>query len=292
MTGGGEIKQSWTPLKIIQWAVPYLSQKGVQNPRFDAEILIAFALKIDRLKVYLQFDRPLNADELILIREMLKRRSRLEPIQYITGEREFYGSPFKVTPAVLIPRPETELLVELAVEFLKTLPEENRLVLDLGTGSGCIGLSVAKNIPCQIWAVDISKKALEIAEENAQILQISHIHWREGDWFSALKPEDPEQFRVILCNPPYIALPEKDDLPPEVRDFEPFEALFSGQSGLKAYEDLAQNMDKKLLKGGIALLELQAQRADNISAIFRGPKWQERIYPDLQGHPRVLRLNK
>lgn len=292
MTDGEEFHQSWTPLKIIQWAVPYLGQRGVQHPRFDAETLIAFALKIDRLKVYLQFDRPLDAAELDLIREMMKRRSRLEPIQYITGQREFYGLPFAVTRDVLVPRPETELLVELAVEYLKTLPEEKRVVLDLGTGSGCIALSVAKNIPCRVWAVDISGKALEVAKKNGENLKVDSIQWREGNWFSALKPGDPEQFQVILSNPPYIALSEKAGLSPEVRDFEPFEALFSGENGLRDYEVLAGELDQRLLPDGMALFELQANRSDNIAALFRGPKWQETVYPDLQGLARVLKLKK
>ena len=147
----GELKSEkamWTPLKIIQWAVPYLTQKGVSHARFDVECLIAHALKIDRLKVYLQFDRPLDPSELTLIREYLKRRALHEPIQYILGVREFFGHSFKVRPGVLIPRPETEQLVELAIEYLKGIPEENRLVLDLGTGSGCIAISLAKAIPC------------------------------------------------------------------------------------------------------------------------------------------------
>ena len=290
MAAGDELKPSWTPLKIIQWAVPFLSQKGIKNPRFDAETLIASALKIDRLKVYLQFDRPLDPDELALIREMMRRRSKMEPIQYITGQREFYGLPFKVSPAVLIPRPETELLVELALEYLKNLPEEKRRVLDLGTGSGCIGLSLAKNIACQVWAVDISKPALEIAQENADRLGIEGIQWREGDWFSALRPEDPGQFEVILSNPPYIALTEKEALDQEVKDFEPFEALFSGETGLKAYEALAEKLEQRLSREGMALLELQANQSDNISALFEGGQWNKRVYPDLQGLPRVLEL--
>ena len=292
MADADELKQSWTPLKIIQWAVPFLSQKGIPHPRFDAETLIASALKIDRLKVYLQFDRPLDAAELALIREMMRRRSRMEPIQYITGQREFYGLPFKVSPAVLIPRPETELLVELALEYLKNLPEEKRLVLDLGTGSGCIALSLAQNIPCQVWAVDISKPALEVAIENAHHLGIEGILWREGDWFSALKGSDPQRFQLIISNPPYIGWNERGDLSPEVRDFEPPEALFSGDNGLKAYGEIAQDLDGKLNPDGMALFELQANQSDNIKALFEGGPWLESLHQDLQGLPRVLMLKK
>jgi release factor glutamine methyltransferase len=289
MESNADFKPPWTPLKIIQWAVPYLKQKGVKNARFDVESLIAHALNIDRLKVYLQFDRPLNSSELQLIRDLLKRRSQHEPIQYITGQREFFGSPYKVSPSVLIPRPETELLVEKAIDHLKEIPEEKRVVLDLGTGSGCIAISVAKNIFCRIWAVDFSEKALEIARENAANLGVQTIQWRKGAWFSALLPTDPSQFQLIISNPPYIALSEKNELEPEVRDFEPSEALFAGENGLRAYEELSKELKERLILGGSCLLEIHANRYDKVSQLFSG-FWEETLYRDLQGLPFSLNL--
>jgi release factor glutamine methyltransferase len=291
----GELKSEkamWTPLKIIQWAVPYLTQKGVPHARFDVECLIAHALKIDRLKVYLQFDRPLDPSELTLIREYLKRRALHEPIQYILGVREFFGHSFKVRPGVLIPRPETEQLVELAIEYLEGIPEENRLVLDLGTGSGCIAISIAKAIPCRVWAVDISDKALGIARENADNLGVNAIQWRLGSWFSALKDEDLAQFQLILSNPPYISLGEKAQLEEQVRDFEPNEALFGGESGLEAYESLAVSLTQKLKIDGIALLELHADGLSKVLPLFERTGLKGVAYPDLQGHARVLKLQK
>ncbi len=291
MIQGEDSKQPWTPLKIIQWAVPFLSQKGIPNPRFDVEILIAFALKIDRLKVYLQFDRPLGPDELASIREFLKRRATFEPIQYITGQREFYGYRFKVNRDVLIPRPETEMLVEKAIEHLKKIPVERRLILDLGTGSGCIALSIAKSIECKVWAVDFSQKALEIALENAKIMGMESIQWRKGDWFSALLPLDPLEFQVILSNPPYISLGEKEELSHEVKDFEPPEALFAGENGLESYVQIAKKLRERLAEGGVAFLELNANRHDRVIALFNGFRAQN-LYEDLQGIPRVLKLEK
>ena len=288
-----ESKSPWTPLKIIQWAVPYLTQKGILNARFDIEILIAFALQIDRLKVYLQFDRPLDSSELDLIRALVKRRVQHEPIQYITGKREFYGLPFRVSPSVLIPRPETEQLVELAIQYLKGIPEEKRSVLDLGTGSGCIALSILKNLPCQVWAVDISENALNIALENAKELRLEGaVHWRQGNWFSALGGNDPDQFQVIVSNPPYIALNEENELAPEVKEFEPPEALFAGESGMDSYRDLAQSLNKRLVLGGIALIEMHSHRYESISKLFEGPNLKGTLYPDLQGLPRILKLEK
>ncbi len=288
-----ESKSPWTPLKIIQWAVPYLTQKGILNARFDIETLIAFALQIDRLKVYLQFDRPLDSSELDLIRALVKRRVQHEPIQYITGKREFYGLPFRVSPSVLIPRPETEQLVELAIQYLKGTPEEKRIVLDLGTGSGCIALSILKSLSCQVWAVDISENALNIALENAKELSLEGaVHWRQGNWFSALGSNDPDQFQVIVSNPPYIALSEENELAPEVKGFEPPEALFAGESGMDAYRDLAKSLNKRLILGGIALIEMHSNRYESISKLFEGPNLKETLYPDLQGLPRILKLEK
>jgi release factor glutamine methyltransferase len=286
-----ESRSVWTPLKIIQWAVPYLSQKGIPNPRFDVELLISHALKMDRLKVYLQFDRPLDAQELEAIRHLLKRRAEREPIQYIIGRREFFGLDFQVGSGVLIPRPETEQLVEQAIECLKPLSEEERLVLDLGTGSGCIAIAIAKSIPCRVWAVDISQKALELARRNGENLEVGpFIQWRQGHWFEALKPEDPPQFSVITSNPPYIPLGEKADLAPEVMNYEPSEALFAENEGLKAYEEVAQGLKSKLTPNGTVLFEIHANAYDKVSGLLVNLGFKETLYRDLQGHPRVIKI--
>ena len=292
MSEGTGAKEVWTPLKIIQWAVPYLTQKGVANPRMDVELLLAHALHLDRLKVYLQFDRPLDTAELATIRELLKRRSQREPLQYILGQREFFGLNFKVGPGVLIPRPETELLVEGTLKHLEKFPEKKRLVLDLGTGSGCIAIAVAKNIPCQVWAVDQSEKALEMAKLNAQALGLESIEWRQGDWFKALSLVDPSQFAAIISNPPYVSFEEKAELSPEVRDYEPSEALFTEKSGLKAYEDIATGLKDRLLLGGAAFLEIHANGFDKVSRLMAPLGLKETLERDLQGHPRLIKLEK
>ncbi len=281
----------WTPLKILQWAVPFLAKKGIESARFDAECLIAAALQLDRLKVYLQFDRPLDPRELAIIRDYLSRRAQHEPVAYILGQREFYGKPFKVTRDVLIPRPETEHLVEGALGFLKTLPAENRLVLELGVGSGCISISLALNEKAQIWGVDLSDKALKIAEENSQNLGVS-IQWRQGSWFSGLNDTDPAQFQLIVSNPPYIPESERVELAPDILEFEPQMALFSGPSGLEAYEAIAQELWERLLPGGQAYLELHGTRLEAIQKVFEGKPWGVEVLPDLQGLPRVLNLKK
>ncbi len=290
MPEGTGPKEVWTPLKIIQWATPYLAQKGVSSPRLDVELIVARALHFDRLKVYLQFDRPLDPGELATIREMLKRRALREPLQYILGQREFYGLDFSVGAGVLIPRPETELLVECVLKHLEGIPEERRLVLDLGTGSGCIAISISKNIACRVWAVDKSEKALERAQMNARHLGVPAIEWRLGNWFAALKPQDPPQFALIASNPPYIPLQEKAELSPEVRDYEPPEALFAGNDGLKAYEEIAQGLQGRLMPEGAAFFEIHANGYDKVSKILATLGLRETLQRDLQGHPRVFKL--
>lgn len=293
MSEGTEAKEIWTPLKIIQWAVPYLTQKGIESPRLDIELIIAHALHLDRLKVYLQFDRPLDAGELSTIRESLKRRAQREPLQYILGQREFFGLDFKVGLGVLIPRPETELLVEGVLKHLGKMAEEQRLVLDLGTGSGCIAIAVAKNIPCRIWAVDKTKKTLETAELNAQNLGVAQaIEWRQGNWFEALKPDDPPQFAVIASNPPYLSDEEKGELTPEVRDYEPSEALFAEKGGLKAYEEIGNGLKERLLPGGAAFLEIHANGFDKVSKVMAPLGLRATLERDLQSHPRLIKLEK
>jgi release factor glutamine methyltransferase len=282
----------WTPLKVVQWAAPFLSSKGLLTPRLDAEMLVAHALGLDRLKIYLQFDRPLSAEELSLIRSYLIRRSKREPIQYITGAREFFGLNFKVSPSALIPRPETEHLVEKALEFLRELPEKDRNFLDLGTGSGCIAISIALTLPCRGWGVELSEKALELAKENAENLQAPSLTWRLGKWFDALEKEDPGQFPVILSNPPYISDLEKGELDPEVL-YEPSQALFGGVSGLQAYQELAPGLWNRLSPGGRAYLELHADRLDRTLELFDPYPWERReVVRDLQGHSRLLILEK
>jgi release factor glutamine methyltransferase len=177
---------------------------------------------LDTLKLHLHFDRLLKESEVRGIKRLIHRRMKNEPLEYILGEIYFFGLPFKVSPAVLRPRLETGQLVEMALEALAPLPQEKRMVLDLGTGCGNLALAVAKYIPCRVWAVDISPKALRIAKANARRLSVAGaLQWRQGDWFSALTHRDPSRFQVILCNPPYIARSEEGLLNQEITGFEP-----------------------------------------------------------------------
>lgn len=286
-------QEVWTPIKILQWAIPYLSQKGIKTARLDAECLIAHTLGVDRLKVYLQFDRPLNPSELARLKDAMKRRSQREPLQYILGSREFFGHSFKVESGVLIPRPETEHLVETALEYLRSKGWESPKILDIGTGSGCIAISIAKNWPTEVWGVDLSEKALVVAKANAQVLHPNGVyHWRLGNCYQALSPSDPETFQVIVSNPPYLLDGEIGDLDDEIKFFEPEEALFAGIDGLDIYREIAGKLLQKLIPGGVGLIELHSKNVDKIMGVFEGLSGRRRVIPDLQGLPRILCLER
>ncbi len=282
--------EEWNSVKLVQWAGPYLRSKGNPQARLDAEMLVAHVLGTDRLGLYLKFDRPFDSNELSTLRALIKRRAAGEPLAYLLGWREFYGLKFVVTPDVLIPRPETELLVEEALRFLSTLPEAERRVLDLGTGSGCIALAIAQKCACQVWATDLSEKALHVAEQNAAVLGLeSRVLFRRGSWFDALTPEDPRQFSLILSNPPYILPEERKDLDREVLQ-EPEGALFSGPTGMEAYDVIAKALPDYLAPKGAAYFELNDKNADKILALFGKTGRDLEVKLDLQGLKRVLVL--
>ena len=283
----------WTPLRILNWAVPFLKGKGVESPRLDVECLLARVLGCDRLRVYLQFDRPLSPEERATLRDGVARRAKREPLAYLLGEKEFYGLPFIVNRSVLIPRPESEMLVEEARGVLEALPPEGRTILDLGTGSGCLALSLAAAIPdLRVWAVDRSGEALATARKNAQRHGLEdRVAFRQGSWWEALLPSDPAQFAVIVSNPPYISEGERAEIALEILDYEPNEALFAGETGLNDYQAIGMGLEARLAPGGWAFLELNSNLSDKIEALWA--RWEaRRVLRDLQGLPRVLALQK
>lgn len=284
-------KDTWTPLRLLDWSVPFLKGKGVAAARLEVEVMLARALGTDRLGVYLAHDRPLNAAELSVFRDLLTRRARRVPLAYLLGKREFYRLEFEVGKGVLIPRPESEHLVEGARKHLSTLPEGERTALDLGTGSGCLAVALALHGAKRVWAVDSSPRALAFARRNAERHGVAdRVVFREGDWWDALKKEDP-LFAVVVANPPYLTEEEWQDTEPEVRDHEPREALVGGADGLAAYRRIAEGLSARLAPGGRLFLELNEKLKDKITALFGGT-WRVQTHPDLQGLPRVLEAEK
>ena len=272
---------------------------GIPTARLDAELLIAQALGCDRLALYVDLERPLQNEELKRIRELVIRRRQREPVAYILGRREFYGRQFEVTPAVLIPRPETETLVERALQVAAAGPCCR--VLDLCTGSGAIAVTmVAENAQLTVDATDISEQALQVARRNAVRHGVEpRVRFHQGDLFSAL-PRDcasadapgaaPLGFDLIACNPPYIASEQWQQLAPEVAGFEPEIALRAGTGGLDFYRRICAEASDWLRRGGCLLLEVGYDQAGAVSEMLRRSTRFTSVTPfqDLAGIDRVL----
>ena len=250
------MKETWTILKLINWTTDYLSKKGVETARLDGELLLAHLLGTDRTRLYMNFDQPLTETELARFRELVQRRAKREPLQYITGCQEFWSMPFKVSPAVLIPRPETELLVEEGVKEVKTaFPGKKPLkILDIGTGSGAVAAALAKEIEeAAVTGIDFSTEAVTIARENMKMNGLSSsVTIVEGHLF---EPVENEKFHLVVSNPPYIPHDDLKTLQPEVSDFEPITALDGGEDGLDFYRKIIPEAPDYLVKGGWLIME-------------------------------------
>lgn len=254
-------REIWTTLKILTWTKEYLAAKGVENSRLEAEWLLCEALSLDRVGLYLNFDKPLLDAELAAYRSMVSRRAKREPLQHILGTEEFMGLEFKTTAAALIPRHDTEVLV---TEALKVAAASAR-VLDIGSGSGCVAIALAKSLPgANIVSVDISKEALELAAENAELNSVS-VEFRQGSLFTPVKGE---RFDLIVSNPPYILTADIAKLQPEVRDFEPLAALDGGVDGLDFYRAIIFSARDYLHPGAWLLLEVGAGQSGDVTEMF------------------------
>ena len=254
--------EPWTPLKLLAWAQEWFAKKGVDAPRLTGELLLAHALRCDRIRLYLDFDKPLGDAELAAFRELVKRRAEGEPTAYLVGKREFYGRPFRVTPDVLVPRPETELVVEAA---LAALPDGGA-ALDLCTGSGAIGVTLAlEKQGARVVATDLSRPALAVARENAAALGAT-LELVEGDLFAPLEPG--RRFDVIVSNPPYVPTGELGGLSREVRR-EPSMALDGGGDGLALLRRIVAEAPRWLAPGGTLLLEMHESHAEPLARLCR-----------------------
>jgi len=277
--------RSWTVLELLRWTSEHFTAKGIETARLDAELLLAHALGTDRLRLYVDFDKPVLEDERSRYRELVKRRATDRvPVSQLLGEREFWSLSFKVTSDVLTPRPETETLVEAAVARLDDSSAPWR-ILDIGTGSGAIALSLAREHPqAAVTATDISPAALQIARENADQLQVGErLRFLEGSLF---EPVEGEQFDLIVSNPPYLAGTSRQALPPELAH-EPDEALFGGPDGYEVLRPLAAGVFGHLASGGHVLVEIDPGQAKQIAEWFAEAGLVEvETLRDLAGRPR------
>ncbi len=278
--------EKWTIGTILQWTKQYFRDKGVDNPRLDAEVLLSFLLGKDRVHLYVHFDQPLEAAELAAFREMVRRRAQRIPVAYITGRKEFMGLLFHVSEDVLIPRPDTEILVETALELIA--PESCARILDVGTGSGAVLIGTLSRRPgCRGIGVDISPAALAVAAENAgRLLPQGQAHFQKAD----LLPASGTVFDVILSNPPYITTAEMAVLEPEVKK-EPELALCGGDDGMQFYRRLIVGGKEVLSPEGFMALEVGAGQARQVAGLAEAGGWHtEKIVHDYAGIERVVVL--
>jgi release factor glutamine methyltransferase len=285
-----------TVLEVIQRSSEFLARKGVDSPRLQVELLLAHVLQMPRMKLYLNFDRTLTDVELDTLRSLVKRRGEREPLQHIVGSTSFCGLDIVVNRDVLIPRPETELLAERALQFLSNLMplyrdrgDQPLTVLDFGTGSGCLAVVIAARVPTtRVHAMDISEAALDVARQNAERHEVTgQLRFHRSDGFAAL-PGDL-RFELIVSNPPYIPSADLPTLQAEVRDYEPHLALDGGADGFDFYGRLAREGRAWLKPEGRLIVELGDGQRASVTAVFTSAGWTvESIEPDYSGRERIL----
>jgi release factor glutamine methyltransferase len=277
----------WTVRRVLQWTTQHFTRHALDAPRLTAEVLLAHALGVDRVRLYVDLDRPLEKPELASYRGLVERRAAGEPTQYLTGQREFYQRLVHVDPRVLIPRPETELLVEVALAFLP--PNAVSRVVDACTGSGCVAISVAAERPlAQLWATDLSQGACDVARANALNHGVSdRCQILHGDLFAPLEREEP--FDAVLSNPPYVADPEFPGLSAEVLR-EPRLALEGGPDGLRLVRRLVAEAKDWLRPGGMLALEIGETQGQAVRGLLTEAGYQDvRIEQDWEKRDRVAR---
>ncbi len=284
---------NWTIIKILSWTESYFKDHNIDSPRLTGEILLANTLGIRRLDLYLQHDRPLEKKELTQFKSLIKRRILHEPVAYITGKKGFYDAEFQVGQGVLIPRPDTEILVETAMDRLKYFESKSCRVLELGTGSGAIVVSLAQACPeHQYFACDLSSLALDAARINAEKISATPIHFFQGSWLDAVM--FGAGFHLILSNPPYIPRADIEGLAPEIRDHEPVLALDGGQDGLDSIRQILGQASDCLVPGGQVILEMGFDQKKAVADIAAGCAWVNDVQfvKDLAGHNRLVVLKK
>ncbi|MCG3130271.1 MAG: Release factor glutamine methyltransferase [Phycisphaerae bacterium] len=271
MSSSPDLATPWTVQRLLTSSRDFLAERGVDDARLCAEVLLAHVLRCRRIELYARFDRVPDDDQRSRLRELVKRAAAAEPVAYLTGRREFFSLEFHVTPDVLIPRPETELLVESVLDDRARASHPNPRILELGVGSGCIIISILKQLPAATGVgIDISPAAVVVAQENARRLGVSdRLTAAVADWL-ALPPEliPPGGFDLVVANPPYIAAAAVAELAPGIRDFEPRPALTDGADGLDFYRRTAAGARAVLADRGAIFLEIGDHQADAVADIF------------------------
>ncbi len=281
--------QEWTVLSMLRWGTGYFEKKELPDPRLSIEWLLAEVLKVKRLDLYLSYDRPLSTDELSELRPLVKRRAQHEPLQYIKGVSEFMNIRLRVTPAVLIPRLETEQLVEIILDEYSA--KQTLSVLDIGTGSGCIAIALKKERPdWNVSAFDISDEALAIAKHNAAKNGVE-VNFKEANILKWKQLAYKQAFDLIVSNPPYVLPDEKNILEPQIIKYEPSIALFS-ENVERLYAQIIEFSDTFLTQNGSLYLEIHPLQFDRITNLFALEKWQTLRLKDYADKARFIIANK
>ncbi len=286
----------WTILKVLQWATTYFKRYEIDSPRATAEILLAHALAAKRIDLYLHYDQPLNVNELTRFKAIIKRRIKREPVAYILGCKEFWSLDLAVTRNVLIPRPETECLVERALSYLAAGSDSRpQRILELGTGSGAILIALAsENSQHAYWGTDISAAAVQIAQRNAVGHGLAaNIHFLVADWFAPLAA-GTNLFDLIISNPPYIRRGDLKRLQPEIQAFEPLVALDGSEDGLRCLRHIIQSAHLYLRPGGMLLLEMGHDQKVSLKQIIQRCGQYEDVdfFTDYSGYNRIVAMRK
>jgi len=284
-----------TCLEILNQGVEKLKSVGIDRPRTNAELLLGAVLNKNKVNLYLDRDRTLTSGEIERFDQFIKERISHKPVQYIIGTIEFFGLEFKVDERVLIPRPETETLVEAVIEQLKN--KENPKIIDLGTGSGVIAISLAKNLKeAFVYATDVSKDALEVAKENALKNEMDNqIEFFYGDWFAPFRNKNLEgQIDCVVSNPPYVSKDELENLPKEIKDYEPIVALASEGEGIFFHKNIIENSVDFLKKDGLLAMETAFGQAEKVAELVRQSRdfSSIEVIKDLAGIDRVVKAMK
>jgi len=285
----------WTVGRLLQWTTDYLKNHDSDSPRLDAEVLLAEVLHCPRIQLYAGFETQPGEPARAAYRKLVRRRAEGTPVAYLVGRREFYSLDFRVTPDVLIPRPETELLVVALLDAAKTFPVGKQLqIIDVGAGSGNIAICAAKHLPaCRVAAVDISPAALKIARANAEKHNVARrIEFFQSDLFAGVPAE--RRFDFIVSNPPYVADGEWEHLPPDVRNFEPKTALLAGPHGTEVIERLLPQAVERLHPGGYLLVEISPQIHEDVCTLVQAQPDLELLptIKDLARLPRIVQARK
>ncbi len=262
------VKAAWTIAEVLKWATDDFRTREIESPRLDAEVLLAHALGTTRMSLIIDAKRPLVGDELSRFRGLVKRRRVREPVAYLLGEREFYGRNFRIDKRVLVPRPDTEILVDRALSRTAHVSLAMR-ALDICTGSGCVGITLARErVTARVLGADLSEDALKVARDNMIRLGATNIGFYRSDLFSAFERKKPK-FDLITANPPYIPSGDIDGLMADVKSFEPRLALDGGPDGLVLMRKIVEQAPTFLDEGGVLAVELGAGEAQDVAALFR-----------------------